>query len=1074
MSEAFLKIVNMSISAGWLVLAVLALRLLLKKAPKWVNVLLWGIVAIRLICPFSIESALSLIPSAETISPNIMMDRTPEISTGIQSLDRVVNPVISTSFAPEPIASANPLQILIPVAANLWLLGVMIMLAYTGISYLILRGKLRMAVILRDNIFQCETVRSPFVLGILRPRIYLPYTMEERDLCHVVAHEQAHIRRKDHWWKPLGFLLLTVHWFNPLMWAAYILLCRDIELACDEKVIAELNNEQRADYTQALVACSVGRRMIAACPLAFGEVGVKKRVKNVLDYRKPGFWIIMIAVVICIILAVCFLTDPDTPDMNVLPLIHSHGYSVTEYAYEYTLRSFHYVPGVNTPVYAITEDMELLEKEDPVIWDWTSLGILEKTELTRRDFENMFGGDGSWFIDETVASFRQTNANVWTLVFGEDKRYYVFQQKNGDLFLGFGYFDADNSTHEFDCFKLAVDVTLEQGVVAVSGEYTVPLTVFPAGTAVGNFENAVQWLTIAPHRDGELPFTLLRDGEEMEAHYLIYDPETYEPLPYMVYEDIPSQTHIFDNADISKRYIIVAVCTTEDDADRYCFGVQFQNSDQLSPKETVIAWIDDAQTDIHQLDEQKITLPAFSGVTFCYSPDAISVEANDEKTPLIASMHIRNAFFADLTGDGFPEICATVSFGSGITDTHVVVYDYANGQEYTLWDRCIYDYYLRAEDGALLCCQYAYPMEEADPLATGELILTEAGGGGGKRLTMDIRSTKPGSGSIADIVDRTVTEQLPTDEAIEVFYEDGQYVYSFASIRSHLVMVTHQDGSTEDIKTALEAGRAAIIDLDRFGIHYYMEPNTNPIEPTQTNLRGFVADYLFVPINGATYRYTLTDLNPENVTADQHLDTFTEETHIEGIVWEVYSLKEYPDMTRLLLRSGANSVWLFEYAPAQQAEADALEAARAAGFVVVEDGRLTDGKEAWAEFYGKTQRGEHASIRVAHYYTLDAGRTDPGTYEAYRQDYPALYIHELDYDGGQFVLRTEYEVKVYEYLMKYTVSGTPSVTSSEHAVIDRYVLTHDNTHTLEQLWNSLLSSATGAAIDHYTICSEYH
>ena len=311
MTEMFLKIVNMSISAGWLVLAVLVLRFALKKAPKWVNVLLWGIVAVRLICPFSIESALSLIPSRETISPEIMMDWTPEITTGIAPLDQVVNPIISTSFAPEPYASANPLQILIPVAANLWLLGVLVMLAYTAITYLRLRRKLTTATILRENIFQCETVRSPFVLGILQPRIYLPYGMDGNDLHHVVAHEQAHIRRKDHWWKPLGFLLLTVYWFNPLMWVAYILLCRDIELACDEKVIAQLGNEQRADYTQALVACAVNRRMIAACPLAFGEVGVKDRVKSILNYRKPTFWVIVTALVLSAVVAVCFLTDPN-------------------------------------------------------------------------------------------------------------------------------------------------------------------------------------------------------------------------------------------------------------------------------------------------------------------------------------------------------------------------------------------------------------------------------------------------------------------------------------------------------------------------------------------------------------------------------------------------------------------------------------------------------------------------------------------------------------------------------------------------------------------------------------------
>ena len=310
MSELFLKIVNMSISASYLVAAVLLLRLVLKKAPKWVSVLLWGMVAIRLICPISIESVLSLIPSTQTVSPEIMMDRTPEVSTGIPAVDTVVNPVITETFAPEPIASANPLQILIPVSANLWLLGVLVMLGYTAVSYLMLRRKLATAVRLKNNIYQCENVDSPFVLGMVRPRIYLPFRMDGKNLNHVIAHEEAHIRRKDHWWKPMGFVLLAIHWFNPLMWVGYILLCRDIELACDEKVIKEMDNETKADYMQALVSCSVNRRSIAACPLAFGEVGVKERVKTMMNYKKPAFWIVIAAVALCIVVAVSFLTDP--------------------------------------------------------------------------------------------------------------------------------------------------------------------------------------------------------------------------------------------------------------------------------------------------------------------------------------------------------------------------------------------------------------------------------------------------------------------------------------------------------------------------------------------------------------------------------------------------------------------------------------------------------------------------------------------------------------------------------------------------------------------------------------------
>ena len=310
MSELFLKIVNMSISASWVVVAVLALRFCLKKAPKWVNVLLWGIVAARMVFPFSIESVLSLIPSAETISPTIMMEQSPSVQTGVPALNHVINPVISGSFTPAPGASANPLQIWIPVLAGIWLFGIVALFLYSAVSYCRLRRKVCEAVILRDNIYQSENVCSPFVLGIIRPKIYLPYHMDSREVGHVIAHEQTHIRRKDHWWKPLGFLLLTIHWFNPLMWLSYVLLCRDIELACDEKVIGKIGNAQRADYTQALVACSVDRRLIAACPLAFGEIGVKERVKSVMNYKKPAFWIVLASVIVCAVIAVCFLTNP--------------------------------------------------------------------------------------------------------------------------------------------------------------------------------------------------------------------------------------------------------------------------------------------------------------------------------------------------------------------------------------------------------------------------------------------------------------------------------------------------------------------------------------------------------------------------------------------------------------------------------------------------------------------------------------------------------------------------------------------------------------------------------------------
>lgn len=318
MSEVFLTIVNMSISASWIVLAVLLFRLLLRKAPKWIMVLLWGIVGIRLVFPFSIKSVMSLIPSAETIRPEIMTEGTPAINTGIPMINNMINPIIQNSFTPAPDASANPLQIWIPILSIVWVAGMAILFAYTCISYWRVRRKVCTAVLLRDNIYQSEAVISPFVLGVRKAKIYLPFHMSKQDEDFVIAHEEAHIKRKDHLWKLLGFIILTIHWFNPLMWLGYALLCRDIEMACDEKVVKELTNEQRADYSQTLLTCSVNRRMVAVCPLAFGEVGIKKRVKSVLNYKNPSFWMIMVSVIVLVAASVCLLTNPKNYDISDL------------------------------------------------------------------------------------------------------------------------------------------------------------------------------------------------------------------------------------------------------------------------------------------------------------------------------------------------------------------------------------------------------------------------------------------------------------------------------------------------------------------------------------------------------------------------------------------------------------------------------------------------------------------------------------------------------------------------------------------------------------------------------------
>lgn len=313
MESVFLHLVNMSITAGWLVLVVMVLRLVFRRAPKWIHCLFWALVALRLIFPLSIESAISLIPSAETVPVDTFLYETPIIHSGVPVVDNVVNPIISESLAPQPMDSVNPTQVVSMVATYVWVLGMVAMVLYALITTARLWWRVRESVSLRDNVRLCDRIATPFILGLFRPRIYLPTTLAAGDSASVLAHERAHIRRRDHWWKPLGFLLLSVYWFNPLLWVGYILLCRDIEAACDEKVIHHMDVAQRKAYSASLLACSAPRHLITACPLAFGETGVKNRIKSVLNYKKPAFWIIIVAVAATVVAAVCLLTNPKTP-----------------------------------------------------------------------------------------------------------------------------------------------------------------------------------------------------------------------------------------------------------------------------------------------------------------------------------------------------------------------------------------------------------------------------------------------------------------------------------------------------------------------------------------------------------------------------------------------------------------------------------------------------------------------------------------------------------------------------------------------------------------------------------------
>ncbi len=312
MDALFLRILNMSIAASWVILAVVLLRLALRKAPKWVSCLLWVLVGLRLLIPFSIESMFSILPSAETIPLAVIQPSVPsfQLNSGVAVIDRPVNSYLADRyFEGVTVPAANGSNVM-TVLGCCWLAGALLMLCYMALSYLVLRRKVAVSAEWQPGVYLCDHLRSPFILGLVKPRIYLPSEMEEEKKEYVLAHERSHLRRRDHYWKPLGFFVLAIHWFNPLVWVGYILLCRDIELACDEKVVKGLDEEGKKHYSLTLLGFAQRQRPITVCPLAFGEVGVKERVKSVLSYKKPTFWILLVAVAVLIAATVMLLTDP--------------------------------------------------------------------------------------------------------------------------------------------------------------------------------------------------------------------------------------------------------------------------------------------------------------------------------------------------------------------------------------------------------------------------------------------------------------------------------------------------------------------------------------------------------------------------------------------------------------------------------------------------------------------------------------------------------------------------------------------------------------------------------------------
>jgi len=824
MTEFFLNIVNMSISAGWIVFAVLLLRILLKKAPKWITVLLWGIVAIRLICPFSIESALSLIPSTQTINPEYAIN-SPEIDSGISIIDNTINPIIhGATVTVQPEKDVNFFYIIMPYLAGLWLVGIFTLLIYTLISYVRLRKKIGTAVLYKDNIFQSENVISPFVLGIIKPKIYLPFNMSDSNMENVVAHEQAHIKRKDHLWKPLGFLLLTIHWFNPLMWVGYILLCKDIELACDEKVVKNLDTEQRADYSQALLTCSVNRRMIAACPLAFGEVGVKSRIKTVLNYKKPAFWIIIVAIIASIIAAVCFLTNP-TKDAEI--------FSMTD--------------GYTTHNKVDIEATELMvgDKAGHVVVKWNNqtnktLSYGEEFHVYRKVFGMKLeckNDNGGW--DDILHEMDGTDGERTISLNG------IEIKSKGEYVLEFD-FNVTGDEKDYTAYIIFKGEDKDDDIQSVDNAEKITWTYNPTASFTAHYAKAFFFDFEYTHVEatctkGEM-WNLDVEGQPRDTSMQFEKGENIYWTPSeAVIDKVPQNSEvtltIYNEKTQLYKCTVIFECVSRDLGTAE-FEIYFKESDGLN-----MAKSDDG-----------ILLLESSSISNVGGVDSIN-----DTNPYLPKLYIS---YEDLkvrawTGTAswtFTNDNGTAQTINADSSDPLAMVEYIKPWAINIPNRKgnpILELNFDVIPDSIKCNGWFFTKngttKSFDPTVEGmTIVLSDSTEPCLYEVVATWDSSKEHFGtihyafyvssnsitvmSVKEIIDRTETEGIPTDEALQPFYIDDNYIYSFPSMRSEYVIVTFDNSDKMTVQHALKQGLVTIADLDKWNIKYNKEEYAGELE----------------------------------------------------------------------------------------------------------------------------------------------------------------------------------------------------------------------------------------------------
>lgn len=605
MDKLFLTILNMSLTGAFVIVAIGFVRPLLRKAPKIISYCLWAVAGFRLVCPFSIESIFSLVPfRAQAIPSDIAMQTVPRINSGVTVVDNIISDSLP---APELGASVNPLQIWTAIGAFVWLAGAVIMLIYGVVSFLVLKRKMRKAVCVKENIYTSEYIETPFVLGIFSPKIYLPADLSGQERWYILLHEQTHIRRRDHLVKFAAYLVLCLHWFNPLAWAAFLLMGVDMEMSCDERVLKEIGGEIKRDYSLSLLSLATKRRIIGGSPLAFGEGGMKARIKNVLKFKKSSRMLIMAAVAVALVFSIGLLADRTKKE--------------------------------NTGFYPPDESPRTYYLENPT----------ERQKFERLRFVRLYSDGRVEFLPALISSYTGPKC-------------------------------TSSITNDELLIHAVIENDSEEGAYGV------------------------------------------KNGDVI-ARFRVEDEQTLVFLS----ADVP----LF--ADAGARYVYKAVFETVSDDILTVSDAAYEAREWLDYSDN--AWMMPLPGTTLELE-----VPEYPDTVFRWTPDNVTAVDSDGEKELIFGMPVWNVYLADLTGDGLPEFCATVSIGSGMIDERIIVCDYITGNAYTLSDRGFYDYVLFLDNGRLMVKQTKHPTSQNDTLATGELAIVDGG-----LTAIGIDRTKPDS-----------------------------------------------------------------------------------------------------------------------------------------------------------------------------------------------------------------------------------------------------------------------------------------------------------------------------------------